>query len=79
MANTHHGRADRNKLRCTHEQLRNTFRDDIYPLSLDMAAGAYDVPLPAGYHRHRHAALYDAKLTGVLYFAMLGRLCPVKL
>ena len=77
--NTNYGRAQRNNLRCTHEQLRNTLRDDVYPLSLDKAAAAYHVHLPAGYHRQRHGALYDAKITGVLYFAMLGRRCPVQL
>ena len=76
---TNYGRNARCMRPSTHEQLRNTYRDDIYPVSVDKAAGAYKVPLPAGYHRHRHAALYDAKLTGVVYFAMLGRSCPVEL
>ena len=57
----------------TAEQLRNSFNHNLYAISLSAACRMYGVAMPVEHEGYRaHNALYDAELSGRLYFAMRG-------
>ena len=57
----------------TAEQLRNSFNHNLYAISLSAACRMYGVAMPVEHEGYcAHNALYDAELSGRLYFAMRG-------
>ena len=57
----------------TDEQLRYSYSDRLFAIKLPAACRMYGVVMPDEREGYRaHTALYDAELSGRLYFAMRG-------